>query len=205
MHELMNAAASAATVVRAEDAPGEVLGRRGARSDRPTSAVSQSNAPSAQPTVSSRRSLLACTAFAGRSRYARPLAQHDGGRESRRVDADVTDVAPFARDRLDEEAPHRVVADTRNQTRLQAEARAAERRVRRRSAEILCEGRHVLEACADLLRVEIDAEAAETQDVVRTAFREARSVLHKSQYMQFPKQRPAWICFRGAVCRRSQC
>ena len=132
-------------------------------------------------------------------------AQHDGGRESRRVDADVTDVAAFARDRLDEEAPHRVVADTRDQTRLQAEARAAERRVRRRSAEILCEGRHVLEACADLLRVEIDAEAAETQDVVRTAFREARSVLHKSQYMQFPEPRPAWICFRGAVCRRSRC
>ena len=116
-----------------------------------------------------------------------------------------TDVAAFARDRLDEEAAHRVVADTRYQARLQAEARAAERRVRRRSAEILCEGRHVLEACADLLRVEIDAEAAETQDVVRTAFREARSVLHKSQYMQFPKPRPAWICFRGAVCRRSRC
>jgi hypothetical protein len=40
---------------------------------------------------------------------------------------------------------------------------------------------------------------------VRTAFREARSVLHKSQYMQFPEPRPAWICFRGAVCRRSRC
>ena len=125
--------------------------------------------------------------------------------EPRRIDADVADVAAFARDRLDEEAPHRVVADARDQTRLQAEARAAERGVRRRAAEVLGEARHVLEARADLLRVEVDAEAAEADDVVRTAFREARSVLHKSQYMQFPEPRPAWICFRGAVCRRSRC
>ena len=94
-------------------------------------------------------------------------AEHDGGGEPRRIDADVADVAAFARDRLDEEAAHRVVADARDQARLQAEPRAAERGVGRRAAEVLGEARDVLEPRADLLRVEVDAEAAEADDVER--------------------------------------
>ena len=77
------------------------------------------------------------------------------------------DVAAFARDRLDQEAPHRVVADARDEAGAQAQPRAAERRVGRRAAEVLGEARHVLQPRADLLRVEVDAEAAEADDVER--------------------------------------
>ena len=105
-------------------------------------------------------------------------AEHDGGGEARRIDADVADVAALARDRLDEEAAHRVVADARDQSRVEAEARAAERGVRRRAAEVLREARDVLEPRADLLRIEVDAEAAEADDVERPAFGKTGGVTH---------------------------
>src|SRR6185503_11113924 len=106
-------------------------------------------------------------------------AEHDGRGEPRRIDADVGDVAAFARDRLGEKAAHRIVADARDQPRAKAEARAAERGVRRRAAQVLGEARHVLETRADLLRVEVDAEAAEADDVERPVGGEARGVLHR--------------------------
>ena len=100
-----------------------------------------------------------------RERVAVLDPEHDGRGEPRRVDAHVRDVAAFARERLDEEAAHRVVADARRHRRLEPEARAAERGVGRRAAQVLGEARDVLEPRADLLRVEIDGEPAEADDV----------------------------------------
>ena len=105
-------------------------------------------------------------------------AEDDGRGKARRVDADMADVAAFARDRLDEEAAHRVVADARDQSRLETEACAAERGIGRRAAQVLREARDVLEPRADLLRIEVDAEAAETDDVERPAFGKAGGVTH---------------------------
>ena len=121
------------------------------------------------------------------------------------------DVAALLRQRLDEEAAHRVVADPRDQRRLQAEPRAAERGVGRRAAEILGEASDVLEARADLLRVEVDGEAAEADDVERAAFGEARRFCMRV-IMQFPEPRrlaaSAATCVTAArvklaVCARS--
>ena len=67
-----------------------------------------------------------------------------------------------------QEAAQRVVADARDHARrCKPEPRAAERGVRRRAAEVLGEARDVLEPRADLLRVEVDGEAAEADDVER--------------------------------------
>ena len=96
-----------------------------------------------------------------RERVAVLDAEHDGRGEPRRVDAHVRYVAAFARERLGEEAAHGVVADARRHRRREAEARATERSVGRRAAEVLREARDVLEPRADLLRVEIDRKAAE--------------------------------------------
>ena len=110
-----------------------------------------------------------------RERVAVLDPEHDGAGEPRGIDADVRDVAAFARQRLDQEAAHRVVADARGHRRLEAEPRAAECGVGRRAAEILGEARDVLEPRADLLRVEVDGEAAEADDVERRP--EAKRVL----------------------------
>ncbi len=72
-----------------------------------------------------------------------------------------------------------VVADARDHRRAQAQPRAAERGVRRRAAEVLGEARHVLEPRADLLRVEVDGEAAEAEDVEIAAGSEGRGVAHR--------------------------
>ena len=106
-------------------------------------------------------------------------AEHHRRGEARRVAAHVRHVAAFARERLDEEVAHRVVADPRGHRRLEAEARAAERGVRRGAAEVLGERRHVLEPRADLLRVEIHREAAKADDVEPAAGDERRGVLHR--------------------------
>ena len=114
-----------------------------------------------------------------RERVAILDAEHDAGGEPRRVDADVRDVAAFARERLGEEAAHRVVADARGHRRLEAQPRAAERGVGRRAAQILGEARDVLEPRADLLRVEIDGEPAEADDIEAPAGGKARVVFHR--------------------------
>ena len=116
-----------------------------------------------------------------RERVAVLDAEHDGRGEPRRVDADVRDVAAFARERLREEAAHRVVADARRHRRLEAEPRAAERGVGRRAAEVLGEARDVFEPRADLLRVEIDGETAEADDVEAPAGGKAGVVLHRRE------------------------
>ena len=104
--------------------------------------------------------------------------QHDGAGKPGRIDADVADVAPFARDRLDQESSEPVVADARDQRRLEAQARASERGVGRRTAEILGEARHILQPRTDLLGVEVDRKAAEADHVQRSICCEAGAVLH---------------------------
>jgi len=96
-----------------------------------------------------------------------------------RIGADVRHVAALARDRLDEEMTERVVADARDQARLEPEARAAEGGIGRRAAEVLGEARHVFEPGADLLRVEIDREAAEADHVQCTAGGKVGRVAHQ--------------------------
>ena len=92
-------------------------------------------------------------------------AENDRCGQSIRVDADVADVAAFPRDGFGEEAPHRIVADARNQSCVEAEPRTTECGIRRRAAEILREARHVFQSRTDLLRVEVDAEASEADDI----------------------------------------
>ncbi len=53
-------------------------------------------------------------------------AEHDRARQPGGVGADVRDVAAFAGDRLEQKPAERVVADARDQPRLQAQAGAAE-------------------------------------------------------------------------------
>ena len=118
-------------------------------------------------------------------------AEHDRGREPRRIDADVADVAAFARDRLDEEAPHRVVADARDQ------AGAAGRAARSRTP------------CSPTSRRDTWRSSSRPRGARRSAARRNRrrsgrdrrcraDGLRRSalrfcigvEYMQFPKQRP---------------
>src|SRR5439155_9940145 len=106
-------------------------------------------------------------------------AQHDSRRQSCGVDTDMADVAAFAGDRLDEEAAHRVVADARDQPGLEPEPRATKRGIRRGAAEIFREARHVLQSRADLLRVEVDAEASEADDVERATGGETDLIAHE--------------------------
>ena len=90
----------------------------------------------------------------------------------------MADVATFAGDRLDQEAPHRIVADARNQSRLEAQPGAAERGVGRRAPQVFREARDVLEPRADLLRIEIDAEAAQADDIEGASVDKASGITH---------------------------
>src|SRR5262249_4245046 len=106
-------------------------------------------------------------------------AEHDRAGEPRWVDAHMRDVAALACDRLEQEASEPVVADARDESRLEPEARATERGVGGGAAEILGEARHVLETGPDLLRVEVDREAAEADDVQCAAGGEVGAVPHR--------------------------
>src|SRR5579862_1653234 len=88
-------------------------------------------------------------------------------------------ITALARNRLDEKAPQRVVADARDERRLEAQSGTAERGVRRRTAEVLRKARHILEARADLLRIEVDREAAEADDIELAVRCEWGGVLHR--------------------------
>ncbi len=122
-------------------------------------------------------------------------AEHDRAGQARRVDADVADVAAFARDRLDQETPQPVVADARDQRGLEAQARAAERGVRRRAAQVLGEAGDILEAGADLLRVEIDRETAEADDVESPTGGERRGVSHRDCAARDAEKRTAIVAY----------
>ncbi len=98
--------------------------------------------------------------------------QHESG-QALLIDTHMADVATFLAERLGEKAAHVIVADAREHRRSKPEPRATESDIRRRSAEIFREARHVFEPRADLLRVQIDREAAETDDIAATSRREA--------------------------------
>ena len=104
--------------------------------------------------------------------------QHHRAGQARGIDAHVTDVAAFTGDRLHEETAEGVVADARDEPRPQTEARAAERRIGRRAAQVLRKTGDILQPRADLLGVEIDREAAQAQDVEAATGGEGRGVLH---------------------------
>jgi hypothetical protein len=71
----------------------------------------------------------------------------------RRVDLDLRDVAAFVGEGLEQEAPHLFVADAGDHRAAQPEARAAERDVARRAAEVFGEGRYVFQIAAVLVCV----------------------------------------------------
>ena len=114
-----------------------------------------------------------------RERVAVLDAEHDASGQAPRIGADMRRVASFLLERLDEEASHRIVADARDQRGLQPQPRAAECRVRRRASEILGKARDILEPRADLLRVEVLAEAAEGDDVKGSTLGKAGFVIHR--------------------------
>ena len=94
-------------------------------------------------------------------------AEHHQAGQPLRIGRDVADVDAFARQRFAHETAHVLVADARQHGAAQAEPRGAGGKVRGRAAEILREALHVLEAPAELLAVEIDRGAAETDEVER--------------------------------------
>ncbi len=102
-------------------------------------------------------------------------AEQDQRRQAARIDAHATRVAALAFEGFEQKAPHVIVSDARQHGRLEAQPRAAKRDVCRRPAQIFREARHVLEPRADLLRVEVDREPSQANDVPRSPRGEARS------------------------------
>jgi hypothetical protein len=74
----------------------------------------------------------------------------------------------------------------RRHRRGEAEPRAPEGGVCGRAAEILGESGDVFESRADLLRIEIDGEAAEADDVEAPAGGKTRVVLHRREQRSGP-------------------
>ena len=103
---------------------------------------------------------------------------HRSGKPAR-IGAHVRHVAALAGDRFDEKMAKGIVANTRDQARLQPEARATECSIRRRAAQVLGKARHVLESGPNLLGIEVDREAAEADHVQRTAGGKVGRVAHQ--------------------------
>ena len=98
--------------------------------------------------------------------FAFDAEDHEGG-QSLRVGRHVSNVDAFARQRLAHELAHLLVADSSQHRGAHAETSGAGREVGGRAAEILREALHVLEAAAELLTVQIDRGASETDQVER--------------------------------------
>jgi hypothetical protein len=113
-----------------------------------------------------------------RERVAVLDAEHDRRGEPRGIDAHVRHVAALAHQRFGEEATHRIVADACRHRRLQPQASTAEGGIGRRTSEVFREARDVFEPRADLLRVEIDGETAEADDIEAPAVGKAGVVFH---------------------------
>ena len=92
-------------------------------------------------------------------------AQEHQRRESRGVGAHAAGVDPLARELLAHEAAHGLVPHAGNQRGLEPEARGADGDVRRTAADPLGESQHVLEPAVDLLPVEVDADAADRDEI----------------------------------------
>ena len=90
--------------------------------------------------------------------------QHQAG-QALGVDLHLAGVAALALQRLEQKAPHLLVADTRNHRRTQAQPGHAEGDVGRAAAQVLGKARHVFQPRADLLGVEVDGQAPEAGQV----------------------------------------
>ena len=95
-------------------------------------------------------------------------AQQDQGGEALRVDLDATDITAFAGQGFHQETAHVVIADPAQHRRLQPQPGGAESDVGGRSAQILGEAGHILKPRTDLLRIEIDAQAPEANQIQLT-------------------------------------
>ena len=103
------------------------------------------------------------------------LAEHDR-RAQRRVGADPPRVDAEALERLAHERAERVVADLGDDRGARAQAGGGDRHVGRAAAERLRERADVLERDAGLLRIEVDADPAHRDQVVRHAISSRRRV-----------------------------
>src|SRR5690606_20671415 len=66
---------------------------------------------------------------------------------------------------LADEPAHMLVSDPRDDSRAQAESRAAGRDVRRRAADIFGKGGHVFQPTAGLLAVEVDRRTPDRDEI----------------------------------------
>ena len=85
---------------------------------------------------------------------------HQGG-QTLGVSDNALGINPLARQFFADKAAHMLVADPRDQTRLQAKPRRACRHIRRRTADVFLERRHVLQPTAHLRAVKIDRGSAD--------------------------------------------
>ena len=92
-------------------------------------------------------------------------AQDHQRRQPLRVGDDAADVHALALALLLDEPAHMLVADAGDQRRAQAEPGGADGDVGGTAADIFGEARHVLESAADLLAIEVDRGAADSDDV----------------------------------------
>ncbi len=81
------------------------------------------------------------------------------------IGVDARHVDAFARALLADIAPHVLIADPGDEAALQAEPRGADRNIGRAAADRLRKARHILQAPANLLAVEVDRGAADGDDV----------------------------------------
>ncbi len=130
-------------------------------------------------------------------------AEHDRAGQPRRVDADVARRRSL-RGRWSRPGSGRCASSPTREISAgrEAEPRAAEGGVGRRAAQVLGEAGDVLEPRADLLRVEVDGEAAEADDVERPVGGEAGRVV-ASSYPRGRERRWRWPCrpYPGALSR----
>src|SRR6516225_10982881 len=96
---------------------------------------------------------------------ARAHAEQHERREALRIDPHTACFDALARELLQHEPPHGLIAHAADQRRAQPEPRRANRDVGGASAHPLREAHDVLEAAADLLSVEIDAHAPDGDEI----------------------------------------
>ena len=90
--------------------------------------------------------------------------QHQGG-EALAIHLDAAGVAAFLRQRLGQEAAHVVVADPGQHRRSQPQARGAEGDVGGGSPQVLGEAADVFQRRPYLLRIEVDAQSPQADDI----------------------------------------
>ena len=95
-------------------------------------------------------------------------AQQDHGGQAFRIDLDAADVATFAGQGFNEEAAHVVVPYPAQHRRLQTQPSGAEGDVGGRAAEVFGEAAHILQPRPDLLRIEVDAQAPQANQIQLT-------------------------------------